>query len=42
MDGNAFKRMALGKRKAQQYEIFIPTAQLAARSGYPFYSKVTQ
>jgi transposase len=34
------KRMAIGKRKAQQDELFISTAKLAAGPGHPFYSKL--
>jgi transposase len=32
--------MALGKRKPQQDELFIPTAKLATGPGHPFYSKL--
>lgn len=32
--------MALGRRKAQQEELFIPTAELARGSGHPFYTKL--
>src|ERR1041384_5113279 len=32
--------MALGKRKPQQDELFIPTAQLAQGPGHPFYAKL--
>jgi len=32
--------MALGKRKIQQSELFIPTAQLVQGPGHPFYSKL--
>ena len=32
--------MALGKRKPQQEELFIPTAKLATGPGHPFYSKL--
>ncbi len=34
--------MAIGKRKPQQDELFIPTAQLAAGPGHPFYRKLNQ
>ena len=34
--------MALGKRKPQQDELFIPTAKLAIGAGHPFYSKVNE
>lgn len=34
--------MALGKRKPQQDELFIPTAELATGPGHPFYSKVNE
>ena len=34
--------MALGKRKPQQDELFIPTAKLAPGPGHPFYSKVNE
>jgi transposase len=34
--------MALGKRKSQQDELFIPTAKLATGPGHPFYSKVNE
>jgi transposase len=34
--------MALGKRKPQQDELFIPTAKVAAGPGHPFYSKLNQ
>ena len=34
--------MALGKRKPQQDELFIPTAKLATGPGHPFYSKVNE
>lgn len=36
------KHMALGKRKPKQEELFIPTVQLAAGPGHPFYSKLNQ
>jgi hypothetical protein len=39
---NVFKRMALGKRKTRQEELFIPTAQLSSGPGHPFYSKLNQ
>ena len=32
--------MAIGKRKPQQDELFIPTAQLAVGPGHPFYAKL--
>jgi transposase len=32
--------MAIGKRKPQQNELFIPTAKLATGPGHPFYSKL--
>jgi len=32
--------MALGKRKPQQDELFIPTAKIAAGPGHPFYTKL--
>lgn len=34
--------MAIGKRKPKQEELFIPTVQLAAGPGHPFYSKLNQ
>ncbi|MGD0260977.1 MAG: transposase [Verrucomicrobiota bacterium] len=34
--------MALGKRKPQQDELFIPTAKLAAGPGHPFYIKLNE
>ena len=34
--------MALGKRKPQQDELFIPTAKLSTGSGHPFYAKVNE
>ena len=34
--------MALGKRRPQQDELFIPTAELATGPGHPFYSKVNE
>ena len=34
--------MAIGKRKPQQDELFIPTAKLAAGPAHPFYSKLNQ
>jgi transposase len=34
--------MAIGKRKVQQDELFIPTAKLAAGPAHPFYSKLNQ
>lgn len=34
--------MALGKRKPKQDELFIPTAQLAAGPGHPFFAKLNQ
>jgi len=34
--------MALGKRKSQQDELFIPTAKLATGPGHPFYIKVNE
>jgi transposase len=34
--------MALGKRTAQQSEMFIPTAQLVTGPGHPFYSKLNE
>lgn len=34
--------MALGKRKLQQDELFIPTAKVASGPGHPFYSKLNQ
>lgn len=34
--------MALGRRKPQQDELFIPTAKLATGPGHPFYSKVNE
>ena len=34
--------MALGKRKAAQPELFIPTAQLVTGPGHPFYTKVNE
>jgi hypothetical protein len=39
---NVFKHMALGKRKPQQDELFIPTVQLATGPGHPFYRKLNQ
>src|SRR5258708_32171455 len=32
--------MALGKRKPQQDELFIPTAKVATGPGHPFYAKL--
>ena len=32
--------MALGKRKPQQNELFIPAAKLVTGPGHPFYSKL--
>jgi transposase len=32
--------MALGRRKPQQDELFIPTAKIAAGPGHPFYAKL--
>ena len=34
--------MALGKRKPQQDELFIPRAKVAGGPGHPFYSKLNQ
>jgi len=34
--------MALGKRKPQQDELFIPTAKVASGPGHPFYSKLNE
>ena len=34
--------MALGKRKRQQHELFIPTAKLASGPGHPFYTKLNE
>jgi hypothetical protein len=34
--------MALGKRKPQQNELFIPTAKLATGLGHPFYTKLNE
>lgn len=34
--------MALGKRKSQQDELFIATAQLATGPGHPFYAKLNE
>jgi transposase len=34
--------MALGKRKPQQDELFIPTAKLATGPGHPFYTKLNE
>lgn len=34
--------MALGKRKPQQDELFIPTAKLATGPGHPFYAKLNE
>src|SRR5215471_4609688 len=34
--------MALGKRKPQQDELFIPTAQLVAGPAHPFFTKLNQ
>ena len=39
---NCLKDMAIGKRKLQQDELFIPTAKLAAGAGHPFYTKLNQ
>lgn len=39
---NVFKRMALGKRKTRQEDLFIPTAQLTSGPGHPFYFKLNQ
>ena len=34
--------MAIGKRKPKQDELFIPTTQLAAGPGHPFYAKLNE
>src|SRR5512136_1911071 len=34
--------MSLGRRKAQQNDLFIPTAELVNGPGHPFYSKLNQ
>ena len=34
--------MALGKRTAQQHELFIPTAQIVTGPGHPFYNKLNE
>jgi transposase len=34
--------MALGRRKTQQEELFIPTAKVATGPGHPFYSKLNE
>jgi transposase len=34
--------MALGRRKPQQSDLFIPTAHLASGPGHPFYTKLNQ
>ena len=34
--------MALGKRTAQQNELFIPTAQIVTGPGHPFYNKLNE
>ena len=34
--------MSLGKRKAKQEELFIPTAKLASGPGHPFYTKLNE
>jgi transposase len=34
--------MALGKRKPQQDELFIPTAKLSTGPGHPFYAKLNE
>jgi transposase len=34
--------MSLGQRKAQQEELFIPTAKIANGPGHPFYSQLNQ
>ena len=34
--------MALGIRKPQQADMFIPTAKLATGPGHPFYSKLNE
>jgi transposase len=34
--------MALGKRRPQQNELFIPTAKLATGPGHPFYTKLNE
>jgi transposase len=34
--------MALGKRKPQQDELFIPTAKVATGPGHPFYTKLNE
>ncbi len=34
--------MALGRRKPQQSDLFIPTAHLATGPGHPFYTKLNQ
>lgn len=42
LNEKVWQRMALGKRKPQQDELFIPTAKIAAGPGHPFYSKLNQ
>jgi transposase len=34
--------MALGKRKIEQSELFIPTHRLVQGPGHPFYSKLNE
>jgi transposase len=34
--------MALGRRKPQQADLFVPTAELATGPGHPFYTKLNQ
>jgi len=34
--------MALGKRKPQQVELFVPTADIATGPGHPFYAKLNE
>lgn len=34
--------MVLGKRKAQQDELFFPTVKLVTGPGHPFYTKLNQ
>src|SRR5260370_7218500 len=35
-------RMAIGRRKEKQSELFIPAVDLATGSGHPFYSKLNE
>ena len=39
---NRRMEMALGKRKSQQDELFIPTAKVVTGPGHPFYAKLNE